>query len=266
MKTLTIVIPVYNEEKRLSKTFTALESLKLSRGFRLESILFVNDGSQDNTKRYITLSKKRLEKILSTSIKILNLKTNSGKGAAVRIGMLASTADYTLIFDADVSTPLAELSKFFPYMRKNTDLIIGTRKNGHSTVVVHQPLYREVLGKGFTFLTNTILNTKVTDFTCGFKAISRSAKQTIFSQSIIDRWAYDAEIVFLGCKYGFTLVEVPVVWINDKRSKVRLHKDLPQTLVDLAKIKLSHSIRPTFPILGAFAKRLPTVVESSKSV
>jgi dolichyl-phosphate beta-glucosyltransferase len=124
-------------------------------------------------------------------------------------------------------------------MKKDVDAIVGTRKNGQSTVIKHQPLYREILGKGFTLLTNLILNTKFTDFTCGFKAFSRYAKNRIFEKAVIQRWAYDAEILYLAKKMNLQIVEVPVVWKNDPASKVKLSKDLIQTLFDLIKIRFN---------------------------
>src|SRR5690606_14633446 len=125
-----------------------------------------------------------------TPVKIVTYGNNMGKGYAVRMGMLAGKSDYILFFDADMSTPLVELKKLMPHINKGTDVIIGTRKNGHSTVVKHQPLYRELLGKGFTRITQIAMNTKITDFTCGFKCFSKNATKTIFTRAIITGWGY----------------------------------------------------------------------------
>ncbi|MBI5044822.1 MAG: glycosyltransferase family 2 protein [Candidatus Levybacteria bacterium] len=238
MKTISFVIPVYNEEKRLDKTFTALEELVLPRGLKLNQVIFVNDGSTDKTVSLI--KKSPLKK--SFDIKLVTYKTNKGKGFAIRQGMLESNADYTLFFDADMSTPLTQLVKLLPFMERGTDVIIGTRKNGHSTVIVHQPLIREMMGRGFTKVTRILLRSNVTDFTCGFKAFSKKAVQSIFPQSAINGWGYDAEILYLAAKNKFSTVEVPVAWSDDKRTKVSLFKAVPSTLLEIGTIMYVHSL------------------------
>lgn len=239
MKTISFVIPFYNEEKRILKTISALKKGFNFNGLKLEKVIFVNDGSKDKTARIISSFKKQLEKKLKAKIKIISYSKNQGKGYAIKKGMLTSNSDYTLMFDVDMSTPLNQIKKFIPYFEKNIDVIIGTRKNGKSTVIKHQPLYRELLGKGFTLITNIILNVWVTDFTCGFKAFSKYAKNRIFENTKINRWAYDAEVLYLAKKMNLEIIEVPVLWKNDPLTKVNLIKDLPETLKDLFKIRFN---------------------------
>lgn len=258
MKSISFVIPVYNEAKRLSKTFKALNELRLPRGpalsgvegLKLKEVIFVNDGSTDRTKLEIVNCKLEIEKKLDAKVKIISYKVNKGKGNAIRQGMLASSSDYTLFFDADISTPLSELEKFVPFIKKGIDVIVGTRKNGESTVIKHQPRYRELLGQGFTSLTRFVLQLDVTDFTCGFKAFSKRAKDTIFQKAKINGWGYDAEILFLAKKYNFSIVEKAVLWSNDKDTKVKLYKAVPQTLYDLIAISWYHRGKQLSPILA----------------
>jgi len=239
MNTLSIVIPVYNEEKRISKTIKALSKGFSFYGVKLDEVIFVNDGSTDKTRVLIKNAQSKLSKPLKAKISLISYRINRGKGYAVRKGMLASKSDYTLFFDADISTPISEFKKFLPFIRKNLPVIIGTRKNGESTVKIHQPKYREYLGRGFTLLANIILNTWVTDFTCGFKVFSCEAKGKIFSQSRINRWGYDAEALFLARKFGFPIQEKAVSWSNDNETKVDLLKDLPRSLVELFQIRVN---------------------------
>ena len=255
MKTISLVIPVYNEEKRLRNIFEALSKLQLPTGLKLDKVIFVNDGSTDKTDlllhnfRRINDTKKR--------IYIRCYENNKGKGHAVRLGMLTSKADYTLILDADMSTKLSELKKFVPWINQNTAVIVGTRKNGKSTVIIHQPLYRELLGKGFTFLTNTLLGMHMSDFTCGFKAFSNNAKDMIFPSSRIKRWGYDAEIIFLARKYNLSIQEVPVVWSDKKGSRVNITKDILVSLKELFHIRIAYA-----PLLPSFSP----VLRLSKAV
>lgn len=241
MKTLSIVIPVYNEEKRLAKTFEALRELRLPRGLKLEKVIFVNDGSTDNTLTRIKNYESRIKE-KTYNLQRITYKQNKGKGYAIARGMKASDSDYTLICDADMSTPLDQIDRLAPYMEQSVPIIIGTRKNGHSTVIRHQPLYRELLGRGFTLLSQVILNIWVTDFTCGFKAFSREAKVSIVALRRINHWGFDPELLFLGRLLKYDMVEIPVVWSDDRRSKVNLFKDLPRSLCELFLIRWYHFV------------------------
>lgn len=240
MNTLSFVIPVYNESKRLNKTFRALQGGFSFSGIKLEKVIFVDDGSTDNTRDKIKRQKLKLKQAVKAKIEVISYPVNKGKGYAVRTGLQASNSDYTLFFDADMSTPLSEFAKFLPFVEKNIDVIIGTRKNGHSTIVKHQPFLREQLGRGFTFLSNVLLNTWVTDFTCGFKAFSREAKDKICEFARTDRWGYDAELLFLARQFGFSMQERSVLWANDERTKVNMITALPQTLFELFMIRWNY--------------------------
>ena len=116
-------------------------------------------------------------------------------------------------------------------------MIIGTRKNGESTVVKHQPRFRELLGRAYTLLSQLILNTWVTDFTCGFKAFSREARVDVFTRSMIDRWGYDSEILYLSRKLGYNIVEKAVIWSDDSDTKVKLSKAVFTSLAELFRIR-----------------------------
>jgi len=244
MKTLSFVIPIYNEEKRLSKTFLALKNFSAPKELSLKEIIFVNDGSTDKSEFIIKSEKSKIEQKLKATVKIVSYTQNKGKGYAVKQGMLVSNSDYTLFFDADMSTSLSEINKFLPFIKEGANVIIGTRKNGKSTVIVHQPKLRELLGRSFTLITKTALRLNVTDFTCGFKAFSKEAKNKIFKVSKINTWGYDAEILFLANKYKFAIQEKAVTWSNDKETKVKLYKAIPQTFMELFLIYWYHEIMP----------------------
>ncbi|MBP9818038.1 glycosyltransferase [Candidatus Shapirobacteria bacterium] len=234
MKTLDIIIPVFNESSRLKLTFQALNSFIPPRGIHLNKIIFVNDGSTDNS-----LSKLKTVH-LKYSKKIISYSHNQGKGSAIKLGLSNASADYALFMDTDMSTPLTEFKKFMPYIRQNIPVIIGTRKNGHSTVTVHQSWLREHLGKVFTLLSQLVLNTWVTDFTCGFKLLSRPAYSTIAPLMQIKRWGFDSEIIFLAKIFNFTIQEKSLAWANHPASKVDLFKDIYRSFIELIQIRANH--------------------------
>jgi len=122
MKTLTLVIPVYNESKRLNKTFSTLNKWIVSSGLKLEQVIFVNDGSTDQSLKILKSTALKLNK------KIISYPKNMGKGFAIKKGMLASKADYTLMLDADMATTPTQIKRFLPLIKGNINVIIGTRK------------------------------------------------------------------------------------------------------------------------------------------
>lgn len=240
MKTLSFVIPLYNEEKRIKYCFKALKSFKSPKNIELKEIIFVNDGSKDNTLLEIKNNTQDLFNKTGAKVVIVSYKKNKGKGYAVKKGMLKSKSDYSLFFDVDMSTPLNQLKKFAPLILKGNDVIIGTRKSLKSTVVIQQPLYRQLLGKVFTSFSNIVLNTNVTDFTCGFKAFSKRSTKEVFIKSKINRWGYDSEILFLASKLNYNIIEIPVTWSDVRGSKVNVFKSVFSSLNDLYLIKKNH--------------------------
>lgn len=233
MINISIIIPVFNEERRLSKTFNALLKFPLAEAFKNIEIIFVDDGSADGTAGLI----KRFQE--NTSVKLISYPLNRGKGYAVRRGMLEAKNDYALFLDADMSTPLEEFRKFVPLMERGAHVIIGTRKAAGAKILKSQPYLRQKMGEVYTALANLATGAGVSDFTCGFKCFSREAVGKIFPHAKIDRWSYDAEILYLAGLRNYKIEEIPVLWQNDEDSRVRLGKDALQSFTDLVKIRLN---------------------------
>ncbi len=236
-KTISFVIPVYNEEKRIIKTATALRNAVIPQSLKLEKIIFVNDGSTDATLELLYKFSNDIAEDTGVPVEIVTYEENKGKGYAIKTGMSYSNSDYTLFFDADMATPLTELNKFVPFINENIPVIIGTRKNGESTVIDHQPRIRELLGRAFTLLSQIMLNTWVTDFTCGFKAFSKEARIDIFGRAKINSWGYDSEILFLAKQLGYSMVEKSVLWSDDKNTKVKILKAIFTSFSELIRIR-----------------------------
>ncbi len=226
---LSLVIPCFNEEKRLEKGLTyALTYLK-SQPYEWE-LVCVDDGSTDRTGHLIRLASQ------NNPIKLLTHKVNQGKGAAIRDGMMAAKGKYVLFSDIDFSTPLTELPRFLSLL-KDHDIVIGVRRHPQSRIKKHQPLHRESLGQVFTKLTNLLVAPGIYDFTCGFKGFRKSVGQHLFSLMKTDRWVFDAEVLFLAQKFEFKIAQVPVVWADNSATKVHLVHDSMEALVDLLRIR-----------------------------
>lgn len=227
---LSLVIPVYNEEDIIQDTLNnVLNYLStLQCGWEL---IIVDDGSTDKTRKLIGKYTRK--------VKLIKMKENRGKGAALREGILGASGEYILFSDADLSVPLDTVEEVFKGLRNGADVVIGTRRAKNSKILVHQPLLRENMGRIYTAMSRVITGVNVTDFTCGFKGFKKDVAKKIFSRTRIDRWAYDSEVLFLANKYGYKIKEVPVFWKNRKETKVRLGGAIFSSLRDLLRVRLN---------------------------
>lgn len=219
---LSIVIPAYNEEARLGASLEAI------RGELPDAeILVVDDGSRDGT----------VESARRRGVHVVSYADNRGKGFALRTGMLAAGGDRILFTDADLSTPIHEVGKLQARLDAGFHIAVGSRKMRGARLLRRQPILRETLGKGFTFLSQLALGVRVMDFTCGFKLFTRSCARDLFSRMTIDRWGFDTEVLFLAACRRYRVAEVPVTWSDDRHTKVALGRDVARSLLDLAKIR-----------------------------
>ena len=228
---LSIVIPAYNEEKRIGKTLKRILKFIATKSFTAE-ILVVDDGSVDGTVDVVNSFSN--EKI---PLKVIGYEKNRGKGYAIKTGMLAAGGEYALFTDADMSTPVEMLERFEPHMKDGVEVIIGTRKTAGAYVGKHQPFYRENMGKVFTWLSNRLLGLDTSDFTCGFKCFHRRTIEPVFGSQRISGWGYDTEIIFIARRKGFRIQEVPVSWYNDEATRVKLWKNVFTCLSELYQIR-----------------------------
>ena len=228
---LSIVIPAYNEEKRIGETLQKILEFIATKSFPAE-ILVVDDGSVDGTVDVVNSFSN--EKI---PLKVISYEKNRGKGYAIKTGMLAAGGEYALFTDADMSTPVEMLERFEPHMKEGVEVIIGTRKTAGAYVGKHQPLYRENMGKVFTWLSNRLLGLDTSDFTCGFKCFHRRTIEPVFGSQRISGWGYDTEIIFIARRKGFRIQEVPVSWFNDEATRVKLWKNVFTCLSELYQIR-----------------------------
>lgn len=231
-KLISLIIPVFNEEERIAKSLEKIIFFFKSNNFNYE-IIVVNDGSTDNTLG-------ELEKF-SKEVKILSYKPNRGKGSAVRTGMLSAKGEIRVFSDADLSTPIYEIYKLLEKINKGADVCIGSRAIDPSLIMLHQPFYREFMGKTFNKFVKFLVLKGIDDTQCGFKGFTANAAEKIFAHSKIDGFSFDVEILYLAKKFGFKIEQVPVEWYNDRRTKVNPIRDSLKMFFELFKIKRLHS-------------------------
>ncbi len=214
---LSIIIPAYNEAKRLPLTLIDID--KKVREMDLESyeILVVDDGSKDETVEVT----KRFLPIIS-NLKILESEKNHGKGAVVRKGMLEAHGAIRIFMDADNSTTIDQFLTMRPYFEEGAQVVIGSRDVKGAKLAPPQPFYKRILGNMGNLFIQALVLPGIWDTQCGFKAFTAKAAEEIFSQTKVDRWAFDVEALVLAKKMGYEIKEIPVHWVNDLRSRVKL--------------------------------------------
>ena len=234
---------MYNEAERIKKAVSALNNFLPKQNITHE-VIFIDDGSKDDTVGSLHSLNRKFNHLVT------GYRTNRGKGYALKHGMRKASGKYVLFMDADMSTPIEELRKFKPWMDDGYHVIIGTRKAHGANIVKHQTPLRQKMGEVFTLLSNLAIGGGVTDFTCGFKCFSNEAARKIWSAETIDRWGFDTEILFLAKKFGYSITELPVVWVNDERTRVNLVKDSIRSLSDLIQIRYNS-------FTGRYDKKVP---------
>lgn len=220
---LSVIIPAYNEEKRLPAT---LDALKEHLARQEHEIIVVDDGSTDGTA--ITAEK--------AGCLAISLDVNQGKGVAVKTGVQAARGKLILVTDADLATPLTELPKLLSALKGGADVAVGSRA-APGAMVRRASLKRKLAGKIFAFLVRFLTGLKYMDTQCGFKLLKGEAARAIFSFMDCRGYAYDVEALVLAEKIGFVVKEVGVSWTDIPGSKVRLFRDSIRMLKELLEIR-----------------------------
>lgn len=239
---LSVIIPAYNEEKRLSKTLEEIDRYLSKQGYPSAGsgqvsyeIIVVNDGSKDKTVQVIENLKLKI-----ANLRLIDNKKNYGKGAAVRQGMLEARGDFRLFTDADNSTSIDQVEKMWPEFEKGHDIVIGSRDIKGAVLDPPQPFLRNmILGEGFKLFRKIIIGLwRIEDTQCGFKGFTKRAAENVFPKCRINRFAFDPEILIISKKLGYKIKEIPVYWKNDPDSKVKLNSMIKMA-ADLLKIRLN---------------------------
>lgn len=229
MAYLSIIIPAYNEDKRIKKTLEKILNYLSIISYTWEIIL-VDDGSTDRT------SDNSREIIKDTRLIVIKNPVNMGKGYSVKKGILASKGEIVLFLDADLSTPIEEMDKMLLWIEKGYDIVIGSRALPDSIIELPQAWYRQSMGKIFNLLIRAFVLKGFKDTQCGFKCFKREAAMRIFELQRLSGFAFDVEILLIARKFGFNIKEVPVRWINSPESKVHIIKGSLSMLMELFKI------------------------------
>jgi glycosyltransferase involved in cell wall biosynthesis len=227
----SIVIPAYNESARIPATLQSVVACIHQHGWSAE-VIVVNDGSRDSTAEVV-----RAFAAHAPEVRLVQNPGNRGKGYSVRNGILQARGEVVMFTDSDLSAPIEEAPRLFAAIAAGADIAIGSRWLETDRQTIRQPLYRQFFGRCFNAVTRAVMNLPFADTQCGFKAFTRHAAQTVFQLQTIERWGFDPEMLFIAIKRGFRIVEVPVSWGHDERSRMSYLKDGIKMLEELVTIR-----------------------------
>ena len=226
---LTIVIPAYNEERRLPTTLPRVVAFAEAQAYPVE-VLVVDNASTDRTSD--------VARQIAAGHPIVSLlyQPIRGKGAAVRKGMLEGQGEYLFICDADLAMPIEEASKFLPPTLSHYDVAIASREVP-GAVRHNEPGYRHLMGRVFNSLVHLLAVPGIQDTQCGFKCFRRNAARDIFTTQIVDGWAFDVEILYIARRRGYRIVEVPIHWYYGEGSRVSPIRDSIKMVMEVLRIR-----------------------------
>jgi glycosyltransferase involved in cell wall biosynthesis len=246
----SIVIPAYNESGRILGALGSVMGCIRERGWRAE-VIVVNDGSTDATGDIV-----RAFSLDAPEVRLIENPGNRGKGYSVRAGLLQALGEVVMFTDSDMSAPIEEAELLFAAIADGADIAIGSRWLEKGRQTHRQPLYRQFFGRCFNAVTRGVMGLRFADTQCGFKAFTRAAAQTVFQLQTIERWGFDPEILFIALKRGYKIVEVPVSWAHDERSRMSYLKDGIKMLEEIAIVRRN-------ALLGRYGKQVEHIHRAS---
>jgi len=226
---ISIVVPAYNEEARLDSTLEVLAGYLSQQDWDWE-VRVVDDGSLDGTCRVVEKRAARTARI------VLQREPHRGKGGAVKAGLMAASAPFRFICDADLSMPVAELPRFLPPRLGDFDVAIGSRE-GHGARRIGEPMIRHVAGRIFNYAVQQLTVPGIEDTQCGFKMFTAAAVDAIFPFVSVDGWAFDIEVLCIARAKGLRIVEVPIEWHYRRESQLSLVRDGVSMMKELLRIR-----------------------------
>jgi len=230
-RSISIVIPAYNEAQRLPKTLEAIADYAGEGRVVIDEIIVVDDGSRDPTAELARNARS------SIPVRCVSYSRNAGKGYAIRRGVLEARGDLILITDADLSTPIEEVEKLLEALDE-ADVVIGSRAIDRSLVRVSQPWHRDRMGRTFNWIIRRVTGIPFRDTQCGFKLLPSGVAREMFSVAIVDGFAWDVELIVLAGRWELRVKEIPVLWFNSPQSRVSLVGDPVRMLRDVVRLRL----------------------------
>ena len=237
IKSLSIIFPVFNEELRLKSSFNHIASfLKKKKKFKTE-IIFADDGSKDNSYNLITQFIKNFKANNKTKIKVIKLKRNFGKGAALKLGVKNAKHEWILTADIDMSVSLFQISNWIKKKLIDRKYFVYFGSRAHEKSIVKKKILRDILGNIMRFFVYTILNIKIKDTQCGYKLYKKKIAKLTFSKLKNSGFDHDLEIILFLKSKRIKIMELPVKWIHKNNSSLNIFWDPIKMLVGIFLLK-----------------------------
>jgi len=214
---LSVVIPAYNEERRLGATLDQVCGFLRGQPWQWE-VRVVDDGSHDRTAAIAESAGAREPRVR------VQREPHRGKGGAVKAGLLAAEGQYRFICDADLSMPIAEIRRFLPPELTRVDVAIGSRE-GVAARRIGEPIHRHLMGRLFNMGVRWLTLPGIQDSQCGFKMFTAEAVRAIFPHVTVDGWAFDVEVLTIARQRGLRIAEVPIEWHYRRESQINMLRD-----------------------------------------
>ena len=240
IKSLSIIFPLYNEEQRLKASFNhILNFIKKKPAFKIE-IIFVDDGSNDESCELINKFIKNLRKNNKIKLKIIKSKKNLGKGSALKLGIKKAKYDWILTTDMDMSVSLFQISDWLTkkFINKKHLVYFGSRT--HKKSIVKKNFFRGILGDIMRFLVSSILNIKIRDTQCGYKLYKKNVAKIIFSRLRNYGFDHDLELVLLLKSKRIKIIELPVKWKHKHNSRLNIFWDSIKMFIGILVIRFRY--------------------------
>lgn len=226
---LSIIIPAYNEERRLPDTLERIATFLDQQSYPAE-VIVVENGSSDRTLEIAREIAGRDGRVRALH------EDRRGKGRAVRTGMLAASGEFRFICDADLSMPIEEVNRFLPPQLEGADIAIASRE-APGAARYNEPEYRHLTGRVFNALVRWLALPGLQDTQCGFKCFRAAVAEDVFPRQTIDGWTFDVEVLYIARRRGYQICEIPIDWYFNPESKVRVLRDSWHMFRDLLMIR-----------------------------
>jgi dolichyl-phosphate beta-glucosyltransferase len=231
---ITLILPAYNEARRISETVRKAKEYFEARRYRHE-IIVAADGNDGTRELALEIGKT------DQCVKVMGTEQRRGKGIGIREAVMQAQGTIIGFADADNKTPIDEFDKFMPLLSADWKVVIGSRAEPQSTIEQAQPLHRRWGSKGFAVLMHAVAGLRdVKDTQCGFKFFRRQAALELFGMQKIDGYMFDVEILYLARRAGHSIAQVPVRWKDDADSRLQLFRGNLRNAIDLFSIPLMH--------------------------
>jgi glycosyltransferase involved in cell wall biosynthesis len=228
---LSIIIPAYNEAERLPPSLKKVQAFINQQPYETE-VIVVENGSTDNTYALATAFTQTMP-----NLKVIR-EEKSGKGLAVRSGMLAARGKVRIFCDADFSMPVEEISKFLPPQLNSMEVAIASRELPQSKRV-NEPEYRHWIGRIFNTMVRWSILPGLQDTQCGFKAFSAEVAEQVFQLQTLPGWSFDAEVLVIARQLGYQIKEIPITWYYKPGTRLNIIQDSIKMAIDLWRIRLN---------------------------